>query len=44
MLAALQLVEDARQLGPDRRVRRDHARQVAERTLASRRLARQLHL
>jgi hypothetical protein len=44
VLAALQLVEDARKFGPDRRARRDHVRQVAERTLASRRLARQLHL
>jgi len=42
VLAALQLVEDARQFGPDRRARRDHLRLVAERTVASRRLARQL--
>ena len=44
VLAALQLVEDARQLGPDRRARRDHLRLVAERTVASRRLARDLQV
>jgi hypothetical protein len=44
VLAALQLVEDARQLGPDRRARREHLRLVAERTVASRRLARDLHV
>ena len=42
VLAALQLVEDARQLGPDRRARREHLRSVAERALVSRRLARDL--
>jgi hypothetical protein len=42
VLAALQLVEDARQHGPDRRARRDHLRLVAERALVSRRLARDL--
>lgn len=42
VLAALQLVEDARQFGPDRRSRRGHLRVVAERTLVSRRLARDL--
>ena len=40
VLAALQLVEDARYLGPDSRHRRERMRQVAERTVASRRLAR----
>jgi hypothetical protein len=44
VLAALQLVEDARQLGFDRRARRDHLRHVAQRTLASRRLARDLRV
>jgi hypothetical protein len=42
VLAALQLVEDARYLGSDRRPRRDRARIAAERTVASRRLARDL--
>ena len=42
VLAALQLVEDARQLGSDRRARRDHLRLVAERAVVSRRLARDL--
>jgi hypothetical protein len=42
VLAALQLVEDARFLGPDRRPKRDRARLAAERTLAYRRLARDL--
>ena len=42
VLAALQLVEDARYLGSDRRPRRDRARLAAERTLATRRLARDL--
>jgi hypothetical protein len=42
VLAALQLVEDARYFGSDRRPRRDRARIAAERTLASRRLARDL--
>jgi hypothetical protein len=43
VLAALQLVEDARYLGSERRPHRDRARLLAERTLASRRLARDLH-
>jgi hypothetical protein len=42
VLAALQLVEDARYLGSDRRAPRLRARLMAERTLASRRLARDL--
>jgi hypothetical protein len=42
VLAALQLVEDARYLGSERRPHRSRARLVAERTLASRRLARDL--
>jgi hypothetical protein len=42
VLAALQLVEDARYFGSDRRPKRDRARIAAERTLASRRLARDL--
>ena len=42
VLAALQLVEDARYLGSDRRPHRDRARLMAERTVASRRLARDL--
>jgi hypothetical protein len=42
VLAALQLVEDARYLGTDRRPGRQRARLVAERTVASRRLARDL--
>jgi hypothetical protein len=42
VLAALQLVEDARYLGLDRRPRRDRARILAERTVATRRLARDL--
>jgi hypothetical protein len=42
VLAALQLVEVARYLGSDRRPRRDRARLAAERTLATRRLARDL--
>ena len=44
VLAALQLVEDARQFGFDRRARRHHLRDVAERTLASRRLARDMRV
>jgi hypothetical protein len=44
VLAALQLVEDARFLGSDRRPRRDRARLAAERTLAHRRLARDLQV
>jgi hypothetical protein len=42
VLAALQLVEDARMFGPDRRPRRSRARVAAERTIAHRRLARDL--
>jgi hypothetical protein len=42
VLAARQRVEDARNLGSDRRPRRDRARLAAERTLATRRLARDL--
>ncbi len=42
VLAAFQLVEDARYLGTERRTRRDRTRAAAERTVASRRLARDL--
>ena len=42
VLAAFQLVEDARNLGVDTRSRRDRTRLIAERTVASRRLARDL--
>jgi hypothetical protein len=42
VLAAFQLVEDARYLGGDRRPRRHRARIVAERTVADRKLARDL--
>ena len=42
VLAALQLVEDARFLGSDRRPGRARARLATERTVASRRLARDL--
>ena len=42
VLAAFQLVEDARYLGTERRPRRNRVRRVAERTVASRRLARDL--
>jgi hypothetical protein len=42
VLAAFQLVEDARLLGSDRSRRRERARLVAERTIASRRMAREL--
>jgi hypothetical protein len=42
VLAALQLVEDARHLGSDRRPRRDRYRTAAERAVADRRLARDL--
>jgi hypothetical protein len=42
VLAALQLVEDARYLGSERRPHRDRVRLLTERTLASRRLARDL--
>jgi hypothetical protein len=40
VLAALQLVEDARYLGSDRLSRLARTRRLAERTVASRRLAR----
>lgn len=42
VLAAFQLVEDARYFGSDRRTQRERARHVAERTVAYRRLARDL--
>ncbi len=42
VLAAFQLVEDARYLGTERRSRRDRNRVSAERAVASRRLARDL--
>ena len=42
VLAAFQLVEDARYLGSDRRPRRDRSRTAAERAVADRRLARDL--
>ncbi|HEX2072458.1 MAG TPA: hypothetical protein VHF92_01630 [Geodermatophilus sp.] len=42
VLAALQLVEDARYLGTEERTRRGRRRALAERTIASRRLARDL--
>jgi hypothetical protein len=42
VLAAFQLVEDARYYGTERRTRRDRSRAAAERTVASRRLARDL--
>jgi hypothetical protein len=42
VLAAFQLVEDARYLGSDRRWQRNRARAMAERTVAYRRLARDL--
>jgi hypothetical protein len=42
VLAALQLVEDARLLGSGRRPRRTSARVAAERVIAHRRLARDL--
>jgi hypothetical protein len=42
VLAAFQLVEDARYLGSDRRPHRNRSRMMAERTVASRRLARDL--
>ena len=42
VLAAFQLVEDARYLGTDRRPRRERLRQMAERTVIDRRLARDL--
>ncbi|SFK89489.1 hypothetical protein [Geodermatophilus ruber] len=42
VLAAFQLVEDARTFGTDHRSRRERRRALAERTLAYRRLARDL--
>jgi hypothetical protein len=42
VLAAFQLVEDARYLGSDRRPRRERARVLAERAVADRRLERDL--
>ena len=42
VLAAFQLVEDARYLGSDRRPRRDRVRIMAERAVADRKLARDL--
>ena len=40
VLAAFQLVEDARYLGTGSRPRRSRTRRIAERTVVSRRLAR----
>ncbi|NEK60514.1 hypothetical protein GCU56_21890 [Geodermatophilus sabuli] len=42
VLAAFQLVEDARYRGNDRRSRQDRRRALAERTVANRKLARDL--
>jgi hypothetical protein len=42
VLAAFQLVEDARYLGVDRRPRKDRARVLAERAVADRKLLRDL--
>jgi hypothetical protein len=42
VLAAFQLVEDARYLGTDRRSRRGHRRHLVDRTVAYRKLARDL--
>jgi hypothetical protein len=42
VLAAFQLVEDARYLGSDRRPRKDRARVLAGRAVADRKLARDL--
>jgi hypothetical protein len=42
VLAAFQLVEDARYFGSDRRSQRERTRHLAERTVAYRRLARDL--
>ena len=42
VLAAFQLVEDARYLGSERRTARERARLTAERTVAYRKLARDL--
>jgi hypothetical protein len=43
VLAALQLVEDARYRGTDRTTHRERVRQMAERTVVSRRIARDLN-
>lgn len=42
VLAALQLVEDAREFGSDHRSHRERVRLMTERALADRRLARDL--
>ena len=42
VLAAFQLVEDARYRGPERRRHSERVRQMAERTVASRKLANDL--
>jgi hypothetical protein len=42
VLAAFQLVEDARYMGSERRTQRERARLRAERTVAYRKLARDL--
>ncbi|WP_448625706.1 hypothetical protein [Geodermatophilus sp. URMC 64] len=42
VLAAFQLVEDARYLGSERRTQRERVRLVTERTVAYRKLARDL--
>jgi hypothetical protein len=44
VLAAFQLVEDARYLGTDRRSRHGRRRALAERAVAYRRLARDLRV
>ena len=44
VLAAFQLVEDGRDLGTERRPRHTRLRRIAERTVASRRLARDVSL
>jgi hypothetical protein len=44
VLAAFQLVEDARYLGTGFRPRRSRTRRIAERTVVSRRLARDLRV
>ncbi len=41
VLAALQLVEDAHHFGSDRRSHRERVRQMTERAVADRRLARE---
>ena len=42
VLAAFQLVEDARYRGPERRRHSERVRQMAERTVVSRKLARDM--